>query len=45
MTILLLVHADEGKERSFSREHDKDAVENVEQTLVSAAGKLGIELG
>ena len=39
-----IVHADEGKERSFSREHDKDAVETVEQTLVSAAAKLGIEL-
>jgi len=40
-----IVHADEGKERSFSREHDKDAIQNVEQTIVSAAGKLGVGLG
>ena len=35
----------EPKERSFSREHDKDAIQNVEQTIVSAAGKLDVELG
>jgi len=45
LTTREIVHADEGKERSFSREHDKDAVQNVEQTIVSAAGKLGVELG
>lgn len=41
LTLREIYHVDEGKDRSFSREGDRQAERNVARTLESAAAKLG----
>lgn len=44
LTLREIYHVDEGKERSFSREDDRQAERNVAATIQSAAEKLGIDV-
>lgn len=44
LTLREIYHVDEGKERSFSREQDRQAERNVAATLREAASKLDVDL-
>jgi hypothetical protein len=44
LTLREIYHVDQGKERSFSKESDRQAERNVAAVLKSAADKLGVEV-
>lgn len=44
LTLREIYHVDEGKERSFSREDDRQAERNVAATLSEAAEKLDVDV-
>lgn len=44
LTLREIYHVDEGKERSFSREQDRQAERNVASTIQRAAEKLGVDV-
>lgn len=44
LTLREIYHVDEGKERSFSKEDDRQAERNVAATLSEAAEKLGVDV-
>lgn len=44
LTLREIYHVDEGKERSFSREQDRQAERNVASTIQQAAEKLGVDV-
>lgn len=44
LTLREIYHVDEGKERSFSKEDDRQAERNVAATLSEAADKLGVDV-
>lgn len=44
LTLREIYHVDEGKQRSFSREDDRQAERNVAATIQTAAEKLGVDV-